>query len=415
MTEKNTRDQDKNKDKAGAVEASVEEASTAPEPPEQEPREPEPPEQESPEPEPHEPEPTEPEPVTQAPANQPTPPRRSRAGVVALVAVLLVAALTGAGGWYLHQQVQSLVDTRSQYAEQSALDALAARQSERVGEVGGRLDALSDTLEGRLQAIARLENRLADQVEARGSLADRVDQLYRRMESETDDWREAEAAYLAGIAVNRVRFNGDIGGALEALEAADRLLAGLGGAGVDAREAIAAATNRLLDAERGDRAAIMTGLGRVADQLDDLPLAEGIARRSADDAEAPASTPPAGWQARLERAWQQLRSGLEGLVTVSRNRQVEPLPDPEARFLLQQNLLLQLESARLAALGGDAEGYRAAVARVDGWVAAYFDSASGAVVDVRERLAELGDLRIQADRPAIADDLEPLLGAGGQP
>lgn len=345
----------------------------------------------------------------------PPPPRRSVTGVIALVGVLVIGGLAGAGGWFLYERVASLSAEQAGFADQSALATLRSEQSERLGELQGRLNGLSDNLDNRLESMARLENRFEDQVEARDALADRVDQLFRRMQSETDDWREAEAAYLAGIAVNRVRFNRDISGALEALEAADRLLAGLGGAGIDGREAIARATDRLLDAERADTAAIMTGLSRTADRLADLPLAEGIERRQAREADDPAPRETTGWRGRLERAWTQLRTGLEGLVTVSRDRQVEPLPDPEARFLLQQNLTLQIESARLAALRGNADVYRDAVARIDGWIAAYFDSASKPVTDARATLAELRGLRVDSARPAIADDLEPLLESGGQP
>jgi len=345
----------------------------------------------------------------------PPPPRRSVTGVIALVGVLVIGGLGGAGGWFLYERVASLSAEQAGFADQSALATLRSEQSERLGELQGRLNGLSDNLDNRLESMARLENRFEDQVEARDALADRVDQLFRRMQSETDDWREAEAAYLAGIAVNRVRFNRDIPGALEALEAADRLLAGLGGAGIDGREAIARATDRLLDAERADTAAIMTGLSRTADRLADLPLAEGIERRQAREADDSAPRETTGWRGRLERAWTQLRTGLEGLVTVSRDRQVEPLPDPEARFLLQQNLTLQIESARLAALRGNADVYRDAVARIDGWIAAYFDSASKPVTDARATLAELRGLRVDSARPAIADDLEPLLESGGQP
>ena len=344
-------------------------------------------------------------------------PARSTAGVVALIGVLFVAILAGGGGWYLYQQVERLDEARGQFAARDSLESLATEQSQRFGELSGRISSLNETLENRLQAIARLENRLEDQQAARSELADRVDQLYRRMESETDDWRQAEAAYLARIAVSRVRFNGDIAGALEALEAADRLLAGLGGAGVDAREAVARATDRLLAAERAEIPAIITGLTRVAGRLDDLPLAEGIARRALGQAGAGSEAGDAAddWPGRLRRAWRQLLGGLEGLVTVSRDRRVAPLPDPEARFLLQQNLLLQIESARLAALRGEAEAYRAAVARVADWVSAYFDSASPAVSAVDRRLRELAERRVSGGRPDIADDLSPLFEGGLSP
>mgnify|MGYP000317631030 CR=1 FL=1 len=353
---------------------------------------------------------------------EPTPaprPTRHAAGRGALTVAVLVAVLGAAGGGYLYLQMQSLIEAQSRMADQSDLQALADEQQSAVGALNGRVTNLNEALESRLQSLARLENRMADQVAARKELADRVDQLYRRMQSETDDWRIAEAGYLARMAVHRVRFNGDIAGALEALEAADILLSGLGGTGIDRREAIGEAVDRLLAVDRVDMVAINRGLDRVADQLDELPLAAGVTRFEQDTAgggeDAGANAAEGDWQTRLKRARDRLLEGLGGLVTVSRDRQVEPLPEPESRFLLQQNLLLQIESARLAALRGEADTYRDALQRVDNWVAAYFDSASPAVSAVRERLIELMQLPVAVQAPNIADVLSPLLDGSNQP
>ena len=350
----------------------------------------------------------------------PTPPPRGHsAGRGALVIAVIVAVLAAAGGGYLYLQVQSLADAQSRLAERGELQALADRQQSDIGELNGRITNLNEALESRLQSLTRLENRMADQVSARKELADRVDQLYRRMQSETDDWRVAEASYLARMALHRVRFNGDIAGALEALESADILLSGLGGTGIDRREAIGEAVDRLLAVDRVDMVAINRGLDRVADQLDDLPLAAGVSdfeQDAADNAGDGVATSANGdWRSRLERARDRLLEGLGGLVTVSRDRQVEPLPEPESRFLLQQNLLLQLESARLAALRGEPETYRDALQRVDDWVAAYFDSASPVVSAVRERLAGLMEEPVKVEAPDIAGVLAPVLDGSREP
>lgn len=352
------------------------------------------------------------------PAPTPSPKGRS-AGRGALVIAVFVALLAAAGGGYLYLQVQSLADAQSGLAERSELQALADEQQSDLGELNGRITNLNEALESRLQSLARLENRMADQVSARKELADRVDQLYRRMQSETDDWRVAEASYLARMALHRVRFNGDIAGALEALESADILLSGLGGVGIDRREAIGEAVDRLLAVDRVDMVAINRGLDRVADQLDDLPLAAGVTEFEQDAADSAGSgaetSADGGWQSRLERARERLLEGLGGLVTVSRDRQVEPLPEPESRFLLQQNLLLQIESARLAALRGEPATYRDALQRVDDWVAAYFDSASPMVSAVRERLDGLMQEPVKVETPDIAGVLSPVLDGSSEP
>ena len=353
---------------------------------------------------------------TAAPAEPAAPATGRGHGRLALVVALLVALLVAAGGGYLIWQMQQLADAQADLAARSELETLRNDQQTALGELNGRVTNLNEQLESRLQSLAQLENRMADQVSARRELADRVDQLYRRMNSETDDWRIAEAGYLARMAVHRVRFNGDIAGALEALEAADVLLSGLGGVGIDRREAIGRAVNQLLDVERIDQVAINRGLDRVADQLGSLPLAAGIQRFETADTTAGARSdaPAGGWQARLDRAGDRLMTGLSELVTVSRDRQVEPLPEPESRFLLQQNLRLQIESARLAALRGETATYENALQRIDDWVSAYFDSSAESVSAVRERLADLMDEPVTVERPAIGESLAPVLNDGGQ-
>jgi uroporphyrin-3 C-methyltransferase len=189
--------------------------------------------------------------------------------------------------------------------------------------------------------------------------------------------------------------------------------------GIDRREAIGEAVDRLLAVDRVDMVAINRGLDRVADQLDDLPLAAGVTEFEQDAADSAGSgaetSADGGWQSRLERARERLLEGLGGLVTVSRDRQVEPLPEPESRFLLQQNLLLQIESARLAALRGEPATYRDALQRVDDWVAAYFDSASPMVSAVRERLDGLMQEPVKVETPDIAGVLSPVLDGSSEP
>ncbi len=339
-------------------------------------------------------------------------------GPLALVTVLVLAILVGGAAWHFHQQLLALQNEQSGFASAGQLQALDEAQDERMGEIAGRVETLNSALDSRLEAIARLENRMTDQRESAQVLADRVDQLYRRMQSENDDWRIAEAAYLGRIALHRLQFNDDVAGALEALEAADTLLAGLGGSGVDRREAIARATDRLLEVSPPDKAGIHRSLSRLADALPELPLAEGLqtGTAAAEEQAGPASGGMVeDWSARAERAWGRLREGLSELVVISRNREVAPLPDPESRFLLQQNLMLQVETARLAALRGEADVYAQSIARIQAWVDAYFDSASEAVAAVNERLDELAAESVAFTPPAIADDLAPLFDGNATP
>lgn len=339
-------------------------------------------------------------------------PPRGFAGALALVLVILLLVLGAGAAYWFQERLSRLEASQAEAVSEQVLSERSAALEERIAELGGRISNLNERVDSRLQGLAELEARIGNEAESRQALADRVDQLFRRMESSRSDWRHAEAAYLAGVADYRARLLGDVDGALEALEAADQLLAGLGGEGVDARQAIAEAIDQLLAAEEPDLAAVSDGLTAVSSRLADLPLGADVDRFASEPPPEDEATPQApagdGWRERLRRAWTELREGLSGLVTVSRDRRVEPLPTPEARFLLQQNLSLQLESARLAALRGNPEPYRGALERVDRWVAAYFDTGDESVAAVREEIARLREISVSADIPDIRDTLAPV-------
>lgn len=346
----------------------------------------------------------------------PQPPRRI-AGVLALIAVLVLALALGGMGWWGYQQLEQLRAAQTGLVERSALTALERDQQDRLGEMAGRVSNLNERVETRLESLAQMQNRVEDGAAARRNLTDRVDQLYRRMQAERADWQGAEAAYLARIAQHRLRFNADVAGALEALEAADRLLAGLGGAAVDRREALAAATNQLLAVKPIDQVEINRRLTRIANALDQLPLAAGIAPAPAADATTADSDNADDQNAgsRLDRAWQRLQQGLGELVTISRERAVEPLPDSRSRFLLQQNLMLQVETARLAALQGEPETYQQALSQMQQWVESYFDSAAQSVRQVNSEIEALKATSVAMEPPRIAALLAPVIeGADGR-
>lgn len=329
------------------------------------------------------------------PENPKTPSRLWPA--LAFLLILLIAAAGGGAGWYFDQRLND---------QASVQQNLVSDVQQQLGEMAGRVTVLNQALESRLEGVARLENRVDDLRDALSQQAE---------ESEEINWQEAEAAWLARLAIHRLRFSADYEGALEALKSADALLAEMGGAGIDGRAAIAEAVDRVLQADRPETPLITQGLTALAERLDELPLAQDI-EPTAGAAEPAAQTEPApanAWE-RVERAWTRLIAGLEGLVVVSRDRTVVPLPDPEERFLLQQTLQMKVESARLAALMGDAEVYDSALAQIDGWVGSYFDTLAPEVVAVRERISELREHRVTAEPPNIQAPLQRLVNALGE-
>ena len=77
----------------------------------------------------------------------------------------------------------------------------------------------------------------------------------------------------------------------------------------------------------------------------------------------------ASWKQAVSDIWQQLRS----LVVIRHDQSGDAaVLIPEQRYFLYQNLRLQLESARLALLNGDASSYKHSLQTAVDWLNRYF-------------------------------------------
>jgi len=344
--------------------------------------------------------------------------------VAALVIALLVAVGVGLGGYELWQNLRQLRSAQQDMVSAQALEQRRAELSQRVDELADgnqqleqRLAGLQDSvsqLTGRLDQRAQQAGALADQVETlrqqQRSLAGRVDEAITMAGSEGDDWRRAEAGYLASVAVYRLRFHGDVEGAQRALRTADELLAAADAPPAALRQALSAASDRLNQVSLPDREALASRIEDLEAGISQWPLGSGVesVAGAAQDGSAadPAQAP--GWRQALTRAWQQIKASLGQLVVVQREGKSLPLVSPAERFFLEQNLRLRLESARLALLAGDQALYQRSLERVQSWLERYFDTS---VPDVREAVSEVSSLAAASITPSLPDlssTLEPL-------
>lgn len=103
------------------------------------------------------------------------------------------------------------------------------------------------------------------------------------------------------------------------------------------------------------------------------------------------------WDRTTEAVWNQFK----GIVVIRRTRSDgPPLIALEDEFFLRQNLLLELESLRMALLGEDAQAYQDTYALIDSWLQQYFDTTDARV----EAFAnELKALRAVQFKPYVPD------------
>ncbi|WP_290651259.1 uroporphyrinogen-III C-methyltransferase [Aquisalimonas sp.] len=335
--------------------------------------------------------------------------------VIALLLALLVAAAAAAGGWWLWERLQlleaahgDLEEVRDDYARQAELAELRDGLQSRDERLTGRVDNLAQEHSAHVQSLARVEETVATVRNFYNRASDRMDRIEELAAAHRDEWILAEAGYLFGVARYRTRFHGDVDGALQALKEADRLLEELGAETVEERQDVADAINALLDVRKPDRAAMAGELRTLVQGVDEWSLKE--VERRVPPAEMPRQRDAeldtlAGWRDAGLRAWGQFRDAIGSLVVVRRDDAPPRLMAPEESHYLRENLRLQLLTARLALLDGDADVFRDSLAEVDAWMEHYFDSEDADVSAARDTVNRLREQQVRAEMPDLGEIL----------
>lgn len=316
---------------------------------------------------------------TPAPSSTPAPRRRGSALAWLLVPLLLAAA--GWAGWRWWQ-AQSLREHDAAARAEQRIEGLEARvdalrqdqraQSQRLQQAEATNRVLRDELLGVGQRASLLEDsvsRLADP-ERNGARALRLDEL----ES------------VLAMAQQRLQLAGDLNGARHAYAIATTLLDGIDDpAYLNLRQALAQERSAV-DALGADPRALAEGrLEAFAATLPALPLAA----RARGEASLP-------W-------W---RRAFARIVDVRRADAAVAI-EPGDRAAGLAALQLELSLARAAAERRDRDGYRAALARADGWTTRLWPD-TPQLRERRARLRALRELPLAAELPALGTTLQQL-------
>lgn len=339
------------------------------------------------------------------PHHQPAP-DKPRGGALALLA-LLVALVAAAGAGYLYWLQQQ---------ERAAQAATASRAAATAGELADlrtaadalqrRLAGLEDAQEARAESVAALERQLDTQLRA---MRERLESL---AEVEAGPERApslAELEYLLLVADRELHLADNPRVALAALREADRRLARMDD---PALAAVRAAVNdeiAAVEAVAGtDQAGIAMRLDSLAGRIEGLPLRGSLAPPPQDDATAD-DAPASGWQRFVAR----VRGAAAGLFRIRRSDEpATPLLAPDESFFLYRNVELDLKSARLAVLAGDAANYTAGLASARAALTEYFEAGDPAVAAVLTAVDELQGRDIEPQWPDISRSLALLRDTG---
>ena len=216
---------------------------------------------------------------------------------------------------------------------------------------------------------------------------------------------KAEIEYFLQTANNRIDLAKDSGTALAALEAADERLGLLSDPSLRrVRAQVLDEIQALKAVEQPDIELIALTLASIAKQVPNLPL------RMDDEKdyyqEEIKLKEGTGFRVGMSNVWRSMKGTLDKLVEVRDATPSDvPLMKIEDLNLLYVNLDIQIQSARLASLKGDAKNYKISLESATRLLSVYFDTEKNQVNALIKSLNEIKDANLSPELPDITQSL----------
>jgi uroporphyrin-III C-methyltransferase len=343
-----------------------------------------------------------PPPRSPAPAERPRASARDGAArSLATLAFVLAAVAAGFAAWsYLYPPKPDLREVQSAVAAAGgALEGARssmARLDTDIADMRERVDALENAHATLLRDVDTVRNQTLETVDA-------IKRLAEGDAFTSSRWIRAEAEHLMQSANIALELNHDADTALAALEAADDRLRELADPGLtDVRARLAEEIGALRALPRTDLAGIALTLGSLAARIELLPV---LGERPSAATDAAAGQDAGAW----DRAVARVGAALRSMVSVQRTAGSGAVAlAPEERWFVYRSLELELESARLAALRGDAANYAESLASARRSLETRFVQDDPGVASALAALAELEASDLVTEWPDISGSLAEL-------
>ncbi len=331
---------------------------------------------------------------------------RKGPGVLSVLALLLalVALVVAAWLWYRGEQRLAGFDERLGTVEVGMESSVQDVVLPRLAQLQDRIERQAEAGEAQQQALASLQETLeSSQLQLSG--------LSQRLDGGQRQWQLLQIETLLLTANRRLQLYNDPRAARTALELANEAIADLGDPRLfDVRSRIANEIAALTALPDPDIEGLALSLTALAQQIPELPLASDVPAEYQTQEEGGAQASPtidfsSGWRHFVDS----VGDALQGMVTIRRadGTQSALLP-PDQVFFLNQNLLLKLQSARLALLNRNTELYRASLTSAVEWLQRYYATDSAAVTGVIDRLNQMQNVKLDWQVPDIAGSLAAL-------
>lgn len=331
---------------------------------------------------------------------------------LASLALLVAIGAVGISFWLSSQsdnKVNELERALAQFKQQTD-DSVKQKLKQADVKIEKAADGFS-TLQAKLQTefndaltgSAKEQALLKEEVQ---HLSDSTTAISSRIGIQSTTWIIAEAEYLLTLANYRVSLDNDVATAIAALTAADQRLKQVGDPGLlDVRREISDEINALRSVEMPDIAGMAFELAALASSAEQLPLI--IKQREQNLAGSFSSTREATRQVEnvsgvMNAVWKDIKS----LVVVRKNdRPIDVLMAPDQRHFLFQNLILKIETGRLALLRNEPANLKISLDVAHKWLEAYFDKDTAAYANFVATLKRIQAAKLTATFPDITNSV----------
>ena len=286
-------------------------------------------------------------------------------------------------------------------------------------------DRVDDQLRVLQRKVAVLEARQSESQNQQAAL----EQLYRDLAKNRDDWALAEIEQVLSTASQQLQLAGNVRSALVALQNADARLSRVDRPQFIAiRRAIAQDIEKLKSLPSVDLTGVAVRLDSLVAQVDAMPLLSdekpGIVAPSPktklSNRQKTESNSAFDWRVEMQERWTAWSSELwSDLKQVMRIRTVTApealLLTPEQAFFARENVKLRLLNARVALLSRNDAAFRSDLAEADRALQRYFDLRDSHTRAGRELIRQIRESVLNIEMPTLSHSLAAVRQSRSRP
>lgn len=317
------------------------------------------------------------------------------------IIIVIILAILGAGsyyGWTLWNNYQTAQE------KASTLDRL----NQQVQQQQNVIDSLESDSKQQANELSQVNHQLSLQLEQLQKELKDTQQKITSTDEQQNQWMLSEAEYLIRQASYKLHYTDNAKTIVGLLQAADRQVLAMNDSSLQSlRQAINNDINKVRASGALDTEGVTIKLQSLKSLVPDLELAtvqlpDSETTEETNDSEAANEEEISAWQ----RFKNSFSSALSQYYTVHHyDESMKPFISPQHDALLRQNILLNLQTAQLAAIQHNDAMYHNALSEVEGWVNQYFKSEPATTTAFIQQLDELTQMSVKLNLPQQLESL----------